>query len=1400
MPNRPRPPSRHAGKTKAQLIEELNHLEEALDAMPEAFAAFDADDNLAHYNTAYQELFPSLAGSLKPGLPYREMLRIQLNAITLQAAVGREEEWIEERIKRRRNPGAPSEQLFSDGRVMQLEQFNTASGGSVDIRRDVTELRRTQSNERKQQNELQALMNAVPMPMFVKDRDGKYLSCNPSYERFMGMSEAELVGKRLSEIIDDDRASVHENADAALFASNGSDVYELTAVTGRGIPREVIFYKTVFGGGGEDVPPRMVCVLIDITEIRVAEKTLRQSEERWSAIFQKSPNAMSISDPHTQKILAVNDAWCAAWGHAREEAVGKRTSDLGLLKDGEARRPFYASMTEQGSVDSFEITFVTKDGRERITQISAQTVMLDGVERILSVVEDVTDRKLAEQALGQSEERWSSLFEKGPNGMVLYDLNSRKILAVNDAWCSDWGFERDQVVGKETSELNVLQDDGVRDELYRLLNKQGFVEKYEANYLVRDGKARIAQITGRKIILDGADCILSMVVDITEPRLAEQALANSEAQFRDLIEGSIQGIIVHIDFRLAFANDTAASMFGYDDPNDLLRVSTYENLIAQSDRQRLRKYNDERLKGRYPPDTYEFQGLRKDGSTIWVENRATLIDWQGQRAVQSVTVDITERKLAQQALAESERQFRNLIEGSAQGITVIIGSRIAFANNMAAEIFGYGSPNELMTSASNMDLVAPRDRDRIKNYAEKRKAGGNPPRLYDFAGMRKDGTTVWLENRTTLITWRGEKAILIFTIDITARKLAQQALAESEQQFRNLIEGSLQGIAVYINQRIAFANQSAAEIFGYDGADDSMTGISYLDLIVPEERARIQNISEMRRAGKSPANVYEYKGLRKDGTIVWLENRATTINWQGESATLIFTADITERKSAAAAIERFVEALEFAPQAIALWDDERRLIHANEQYRKVLGPTGKILVPGVGQTEILHEMAYNGVIDGSKGREKEWFDERLAELEQPYSSGRFLGLGRWHQRTTQHLPDGGMIIQIEDIHDLITAEEQLRQSQKMEAVGQLTGGIAHDFNNLLAVTLGHLELVADGLPRNADSQPLLEKAIAATNRGAELVHRLLAFSSIQALSPETLDLNQRLRHTVEMLHRVLDESIEIKIVEAPDPCFCQIDPGQLETALLNLAINARDAMASGGVLTIAVSRTELEQDEGEILAGNYVTLTITDTGSGMSKSVLEHVFEPFYTTKEQGKGTGLGLSMVYGFVKQSSGHITLQSEPGVGTTFTIYLPRFDDPGKVRNSDAAPQAVVKTNECILVVEDELDLLEMASQLLQSLGYRVLQANDGATALTILASEEKVDLLLSDVVLPKGTSGPDIAARALDLQPHIKVLFMSGYNDHPALNSNTTNPQPSLIAKPFRKAQLAAEVRAILDHAN
>ncbi|MDP6876140.1 MAG: PAS domain S-box protein [Alphaproteobacteria bacterium] len=1147
MSKRSRSPSRHARKTKAQLIQELSSLEDAVDSIPEALVAFDAEDRVAYYNSAYEELFPSIAPVLRPGLAYRDLLRAQLGVVPFEDAAGREDEWIEERIARRRNPGAVSEQRFSDGRIMQLAQYKTAIGGTVDVRRNISELRQSQSVEILQQNRLEALMNAVPIPMFFKDSEGRYLSCNSAYERLVGLSESEIVGKRIGDFTTPERAAAHEVADAALFANHGSDVYEHTVMAASGIPRRIIFYKTVFGGEGKNSPPTMVGVLVDITEIRVAERALRQSEERWSTVFQENPIAMALTDPENRKILEVNDAWCTAWGHKREDAIGKTTSDLALLKTDELRGKFFESMAEHGHVDKFELTFITKDGRERIVQITAQTVMLDGIERILSFVDDVTEQKAAQLALGRSE-----------------------------------------------------------------------------------------------------------------------------AQFRNLIERSIQGIIVHVDYQLVFANEAAARMFGYDNVAEFLAQGSYDNLIAEVDRQRLREFKEQRLKGGSPPDTYEFQGLRKDGAPIWIENQATVVDWQGQQAVQSLTVDITNRKQAEQALAESERQFRNLFEGSSQGITIHVDGQIEFSNERAAQIFGYANVAEFLALDDFGELIAAEDRERLLGYAASRLVGTTPPNIYDF------------------------------------------------------------------------------------------------------------------------------RGLRKDGTKVWLENRITGISWQGRQAFLVFTVDISERKTAAAAVERFIDALEFVPQGFALWNAESRLIYSNGQFRDFLGPVGATLAPGAKHADVVKEFVAQGAIDDAVGHEDDWLSNRFQELEQPSSMKRFRHLGRWHQGSTQRLPDGSMIVQTADIHDLTTAEEQLRQSQKMEAVGQLTGGIAHDFNNLLAVTLGHLELAADGLSENDSTLPLLEKAIAATNRGADLVHRLLAFSSKQTLSPEIFDLNEHLHVAAEMLHRVLDESIEIKISAAVEPLFCKADIGQMETALLNLAINARDAMVSGGTLTIAVGAAGFDEAEGDIDAGDYVTLTISDTGDGMSETILSRVFEPFFTTKEQGKGTGLGLSMVYGFVKQSAGHITVQSEPEAGTTFTIYLPRHKGLDRAGDGPVPSQSVTEASESILLVEDDPDLLELASQILQSLGYQVYEACDGPAAFEFLASRPRIDLLLTDVVLPKGHSGPDIAARARATWPDIRVLYMSGYNDHPALDGHDSDENLALIAKPFRKAQLAAKVRAVLGH--
>jgi nitrogen-specific signal transduction histidine kinase/CheY-like chemotaxis protein len=390
-----------------------------------------------------------------------------------------------------------------------------------------------------------------------------------------------------------------------------------------------------------------------------------------------------------------------------------------------------------------------------------------------------------------------------------------------------------------------------------------------------------------------------------------------------------------------------------------------------------------------------------------------------------------------------------------------------------------------------------------------------------------------------------------------------------------------------------------------------------------------------------------------------------------------------------------------------------------------------------------------------------------------------------------------MITLATDITEHKVVEERLRQAQKMEAVGQLTGGVAHDFNNLLAVILGNIELVADRLGTD-DKQ--VRAIVHAATRGAELTQRLLSFSRQQALRPETVDLNACVTGMTDMLRRTLGETIEIEPIIASGLSISEVDPGQLENALLNLAVNARDAMPKGGRLTIETANIELDHDYaaalGDVTPGHYVRLSVTDTGIGIPPEIIEHVFEPFFTTKEVGEGSGLGLSMVYGFVKQSGGHVTISSEPGCGTTVQLYLPQAEVPVQPAGQEPVMGDTEARGETVLVVEDDPDVRSLVISLLQRFGYNVLEAGDGAEALAALQDYSRIDLLLSDVVLPGGVSGSDLAEQVTDRYPGIKVLFMSGYPDAPhrrgPLVENT-----ELLGKPFGKRDLAQKVRAVLN---
>jgi PAS domain S-box-containing protein len=421
---------------------------------------------------------------------------------------------------------------------------------------------------------------------------------------------------------------------------------------------------------------------------------------------------------------------------------------------------------------------------------------------------------------------------------------------------------------------------------------------------------------------------------------------------------------------------------------------------------------------------------------------------------------------------------------------------------------------------------------------------------------------------------------------------------------------------------------------------------------------------------------------------------------------------------------------------------------------------------------------------GKDGKYRRFLDTSVPRFA---ADGRYLG----------HV---GVLIDIEERHQL---EQQLRQSQKMEAVGQLTGGIAHDFNNLLTVIIGHIELLGTAPDLDGTRRHQIETIDRAATRASELTRRLLAFGRRQPLEPRKVEMNRLVSNVEAMLQRTLGESIEIECVLAGGlwPCFA--DPAQIEAAILNMAVNARDAMPNGGKLTIETANTRLSEDysavNDDVGPGQYVMLAVTDTGTGMAPEVQARAFEPFFTTKEVGKGTGLGLSMIYGFVKQSGGHIKIYSEIGHGTVIKIYLPRAKPEDQqatsasLQDSGAPPGGT----ETILVVEDDPMVREYVVGQLRSLGYTIIEAVNGPNAIAALDSAPHVDLLFTDIVMPGGMSGRELADEVRRRYPQLKILFTSGYTENAVVHHGRLDPGVDLLNKPFAKRALAAKVRTVLD---
>lgn len=631
--------------------------------------------------------------------------------------------------------------------------------------------------------------------------------------------------------------------------------------------------------------------------------------------------------------------------------------------------------------------------------------------------------------------------------------------------------------------------------------------------------------------------------------------------------------------------------------------------------------------------------------------------------------------------------------------------------------------------------------------------------------------------------------------NIDVRKSAEISLIASLRRFQELAESmSMIVWSATPDGVVDFSTQSLVSYTGVGRARLDAEG--WLEILHPDDSQRcIDAWMESVRSGEP--YVIEFRMRRHDGAYRWHLTRAVPVRdddgaitkWYG-TATDIHDQKLLEEEARRLA-ERLRSTLESITDGFLVIDADWRFSFLNTQAERLLGRS---------REELLGKVVWDAFPEAAGSTFQAQYQRAVEENAAVHFQEYFPPLDRWFD-VSAYPGEDGLAVYFRDQTDRRRLEEQLQRSQRLESIGQLTGGIAHDFNNLLTVILGNADLLADTLP-DVKHQALAQMIAGAAQRGAELTQRLLAFARRQALVPESMDVNRMISDMDGLLRRALGKHIEIETVRGAGLWPALVDAGQLEGALLNLAINARDAMPDGGRLTIETTNVFLDDaycaQHQELKSGEYVMLAVSDTGSGISPRHLGRVFEPFFTTKQHGQGTGLGLAMVYGFIKQSSGHVSIYSEPGQGATVKLYLPRAPTASARGVSDNLDTFQARGGaETILLVEDEELVRRYAREQLTSLGYRVMEAVNGPDALETLRAHEDVDLLFTDVVMPGGMSGRALADEARKLRPGLKVLYTSGYTENAIVHHGRLDPGVRLLSKPYRRQTLARHVRAALD---
>jgi PAS domain S-box-containing protein len=1067
----------------------------------------------------------------------------------------------------------------------------------------------------------------------------------------------------------------------SLFHAQGFDSYAAHSMTD-GSGRQIGLIVAV---NRQPMTDRALTeALLQIFAVRAAAELERQraaaearaSEASYRAIFDATEDAIFVHDFDTGRVLDVNPKACRNYGYTHDELlkvrIGDVSSNVAPYTDDEAAR--YMDRARRGEPVRFEWRRRNKDGSLHWDEVELKRATIGGHERILAFTRDITDRKEAHEALRLREEQYRAIFEGSADALVLWSRDIR-IVDVNAAFTAMYGYTREEIVGSTFGDRLPTLDVARR---IRMMQRalEGETGHLETRTIRKNGEAFDVEIRYLPILHRGEPHVLAIARDITERREREKALRASEAQYRAIFEAATDSLqLLDARHRVVDVNPAYERMYGKLRENVVGKG--LDELVPAAFRAERLALVERALAG----EIAELQstGFRGDGTPFDLEVRCIPFEHHGELHVLGIARDITERKRAEQALRASEARYRTLFEMESAAVVLVDVDTLQLVDVNLAAVQMYGRTREELLQLTAKDLSAEPE----ATVPSIREGGGalNIPLRWH---RRRDGSRFPVEITANRLELDGRQIVLATIRDITERKRAEQALRDSEEQYRAIFNASADALVLRdAGFRIVDVNATYEAMSGF--TRDLVLGQDRVIANPPEVAERIRALHARALAGEPIA--LETTLVRRDGTRYDLELRGVPIQHRGAPHVLYMGRDVTARRQ----------------------EEDKR-----------------------------HEL-----------------------------------------------------------------ESQLRQAQKMEAIGHLTGGIAHDFNNILTSVMGYMALASERPAAAADPrlQSHLEQAQLSCQRARDLIQQMLAFSRGRRSEPRPVALRPLVNESTRMLRATLPATIELVSRVTGDP-VAHVDPVQAHQVVLNLCINARDAMGESGRIVVAAQRVTLSamtcSSCRHTFSGEFAELSVADSGTGIGPDVMERMFDPFFSTKDIGRGTGMGLSIVHGVVHEHGGHVVVESRRDAGTTFRVLLPLAtpvpDDQATGTGDSVAPRAALSGH--VLLVEDEQSVLGFMRELLQGWGLTVAAARDPAEALQWFSREpDRFDLVLTDHTMPVMT-GVELASALVRRRPGIPVLLYSGRSELLDAASVAAAGVRRLLAKPVDARVLHEALQELL----